>query len=216
MSLGRPVWQASRRFLQRILSADEPLLRDNTALRQKVFVHLSSAKMHLPVDIGDYTDFYSSIDHATNVGSMFRDPANALLPNWKHLPVGYHGRSSSIMVSGHSFHRPKGQQKPADSDTPVFGPTKLLDIELETAFVIGKPSPVMMRSARKYIGLETAETTIIGDTMDTDIQGGVQMGYKTILVLSGVSRKEDLNNYAFKPDMIVDSINSVELPLKWW
>jgi len=84
------------------------------------------------------------------------------------------------------------------------------------AFVIGKPSPVMMRSARKYIGLETAETTIIGDTMDTDIQGGVQMGYKTILVLSGVSRKEDLNNYAFKPDMIVESINEIELPLKWW
>lgn len=84
------------------------------------------------------------------------------------------------------------------------------------AFVIGKPSPVMMRSARKYIGLETAYTTIIGDTMDTDIQGGVQMGYKTILVLSGVSRKEDLNNYAFKPDMIVNSINDIELPLKWW
>jgi NagD protein len=84
------------------------------------------------------------------------------------------------------------------------------------AFVIGKPSPVMMRAARKYIGLETAETTIIGDTMDTDIQGGVQMGYKTILVLSGVSRKENLNDYAFKPDMIVDSIDSIELPLKWW
>jgi NagD protein len=84
------------------------------------------------------------------------------------------------------------------------------------AFVIGKPSPVMMRAARKYIGLETAETTIIGDTMDTDIQGGVQMGYKTILVLSGVSRQENLNDYAFKPDMIVDSINSIELPLKWW
>ncbi len=84
------------------------------------------------------------------------------------------------------------------------------------AFVIGKPSPVMMRSARKHIGLETAETTIIGDTMDTDIQGGVQMGYKTILVLSGVSRIEDMNNYAFKPDMIVQSIDEIELPLKWW
>jgi NagD protein len=84
------------------------------------------------------------------------------------------------------------------------------------AFVIGKPSPVMMRSARKYIGLETAYTTIIGDTMDTDIQGGVQMGYKTILVLSGVSRTEELNNYAFKPDMIVDSIEDIVLPLPWW
>lgn len=84
------------------------------------------------------------------------------------------------------------------------------------AFVVGKPSPVMMRAARKYIGLETAGTTIIGDTMDTDIQGGVQMGYKTVLVLSGVSKKENLNDYAFKPDMIVDSVNSIELPLPWW
>lgn len=84
------------------------------------------------------------------------------------------------------------------------------------AFVIGKPSPVMMRSARKYIGLETAETTIIGDTMDTDIQGGVQMGYKTVLVMSGVSKKEDLNNYAFKPDLVVDSVADLKLPLKWW
>jgi NagD protein len=84
------------------------------------------------------------------------------------------------------------------------------------AFVTGKPSPVMMRSARKYIGLETAETTIIGDTMETDIRGGVQMGYKTILVLSGVSKRENLNDYAFKPDLIVNSINEIDLPLKWW
>lgn len=84
------------------------------------------------------------------------------------------------------------------------------------AFVTGKPSPVMMRSARKFIGLETAMTTVIGDTMETDIRGGVQMGYKTILVLSGVSKKDELNNYAFKPDAVVDSINSINLPLKWW
>jgi NagD protein len=84
------------------------------------------------------------------------------------------------------------------------------------AFVIGKPSPVMMRSARKYIGLETAETTIIGDTMDTDIQGGVQMGYKTILVLSGVSRRDELNNYAFQPDLIAESVADIALPLPWW
>jgi len=94
--------------------------------------------MLMPVKVGDYTDFYSSIDHATNIGTMIRDPKNALMPNWKHLPVGYHGRASSICVSGHSFHRPKGQQKPADQENPVYGPSKLLDIELETAFVIGK------------------------------------------------------------------------------
>lgn len=84
------------------------------------------------------------------------------------------------------------------------------------AFVTGKPSPVMMRSARKFIGLETAYTTVIGDTMETDIRGGVQMGYKTVLVLTGVSRKEELNNYAFKPDLIIDNINNLELPLPWW
>lgn len=84
------------------------------------------------------------------------------------------------------------------------------------AFVTGKPSPVMMRSARKFIGLETAYTTVIGDTMETDIRGGVQMGYKTILVLSGVSKKEELNNYAFKPDLIIDNIGKLELPLTWW
>ncbi len=84
------------------------------------------------------------------------------------------------------------------------------------AFVIGKPSPVMMRSARKALGLETAETTVIGDTMDTDIQGGIQMGYKTILVLSGITKREELKNYAFKPDMIVESVNEIQFPLPWW
>ena len=84
------------------------------------------------------------------------------------------------------------------------------------AFTIGKPSPVMMRSARKAMNLETADTTVIGDTMDTDIQGGVQMGYKTILVLSGVTKKEDLNHYAFKPDLVVGSVKDIKFPLKWW
>ena len=94
--------------------------------------------MMLPVQVGDYTDFYSSIEHATNVGIMFRDPANALLPNWKHIPVGYHGRSSSIVVSGTDIHRPKGQTKADDADAPVFGPSHLFDFELEMAFITGK------------------------------------------------------------------------------
>jgi fumarylacetoacetase len=113
-------------------------LQDHKELHFLILKKQKDVKLLKPVQIGDYTDFYSSIDHATNVGTMFRDPANALLPNWRHLPVGYHGRASSIFVSGHSFHRPKGQQKPADSDQPVFGPSKLLDIELETGFIIGK------------------------------------------------------------------------------
>lgn len=126
-----------QRIIELLTTADSALKTDKTFFN-KVFKKQSDVKMLMPVKVGDYTDFYSSIDHATNVGTMFRDPANALLPNWKHLPVGYHGRASSICVSGHSFHRPKGQQKPPDSENPVFGPSKLLDIELETAFIIGK------------------------------------------------------------------------------
>ena len=96
--------------------------------------------MHMPVYVGDYTDFYSSIEHATNVGTMFRDPANALLPNWKHIPVGYHGRASSILVSGEPIIRPKGQTLPKDASSPVFGPSQRLDFELEMGFVCGKNS----------------------------------------------------------------------------
>jgi fumarylacetoacetase len=97
--------------------------------------------MHLPVKIGDYTDFYSSEQHAFNVGSMFRDPDNALLPNWKHIPVAYHGRASSIIPSAQDVVRPKGQQKLDDNENPIFGPSKLLDFELEMGFITfeGKP-----------------------------------------------------------------------------
>lgn len=112
-----------------------------TANESKMLLKASACTMHLPVKVGDYTDFYSSIEHATNVGTMFRDPNNALLPNWKHIPVGYHGRASSIILSGQEIHRPKGQQKPNEEEPPVFGPCKLLDFELEMAFVTyqGKP-----------------------------------------------------------------------------
>ena len=111
--------------------------------------------MQLPVQIGDYTDFYSSIEHATNVGTMFRDPDNALLPNWLHIPVGYHGRSSSIIPSGIPVHRPQGQTLPNGATDPVFGPSKLIDFELEMAFIttdandLGEPIPVS--EAEEYI-----------------------------------------------------------------
>lgn len=109
------------------------------------FVHpTDKVEMLLPVHIGDYTDFYSSLEHATNVGSMFR-PDNPLLPNWKHLPVGYHGRASSIVVSGTPVHRPLGQFKMPDAEQPVFGPTRLMDFELEMAFVVGKSTPMGRR-----------------------------------------------------------------------
>lgn len=138
IALGKSTTNAVREQLIKLLTASSSPFAGNNGLFGRVFKKMSGVSMLLPVRVGDYTDFYSSIDHATNVGTMFRDPANALLPNWKHLPVGYHGRASSIFVSGHSFHRPKGQQKPPDADKPVFGPCKLLDIELETAFIIGK------------------------------------------------------------------------------
>jgi len=111
--------------------------------------------MHLPIHIGDYTDFYSSIEHATNVGKMFRDPENALLPNWKHIPVGYHGRASSIVVSGTPIKRPKGQVMPKDATEPVFKPSGRLDFELEMGFVTGKNtqlgSSVSTKEAEDYI-----------------------------------------------------------------
>lgn len=99
---------------------------------------LETVEMKMPVQVGDYTDFYSSREHATNVGTMFRDPENALLPNWLHLPVGYHGRASSIVISGTEVRRPRGQFLPKDSNQPQFGPCKLLDFELEMAFIVGK------------------------------------------------------------------------------
>jgi len=102
--------------------------------------HISKVQMCLPVNIGDYTDFYSSREHATNVGTMFRDPDNALLPNWLHIPVGYHGRASSIVVSGTPIKRPHGQTLPAGATSPVYGPSRLLDFELEMGYVIGKKS----------------------------------------------------------------------------
>lgn len=138
MALGKETTRALRNRLSDLLEADNTELKGKEGIFESIFKKQDAVKMLMPVKVGDYTDFYSSIDHAVNIGTMIRDPKNALMPNWKHLPVGYHGRASSICVSGHSFHRPKGQQKPADSDNPVYGPSKLLDIELETAFIIGK------------------------------------------------------------------------------
>jgi fumarylacetoacetase len=120
-------------------------------------------QLHLPVKIGDYTDFYSSEQHATNVGMMFRDPDKALLPNWKHLPVAYHGRASSIFVSGTNFYRPKGQLCPDESQPPFFSPTKRLDIELEMATVIGKSNDI-----GEAIDINEAENYIFGFQLFND------------------------------------------------
>jgi len=144
--LGRTtITHVRNRVSQLLRSGNEEM---SAGLRQTALVAQAEATMLLPVSIPDYTDFYSSMEHATNVGSMFRDPQNALLPNWKHLPVAYHGRASSIVVSGTPLHRPKGQIKAADSPHPAFCPTQKLDFELEMAFIscanteLGRPVPV--------------------------------------------------------------------------
>lgn len=130
-----------RNKISKLFTDENSGLKNTQEHLGQVLISIDQVENLLPVNIGDYTDFYSSEQHAYNVGCMFRDPNNALLPNWKHIPVGYHGRSSSIVVSGTPFHRPKGQQKPNDDEPPVFGPCKLLDFELEMGFITyqGKP-----------------------------------------------------------------------------
>lgn len=138
IGLGKSITNEIRLRIQETLSNDNSPLRHQPEL----FAHFRLVNMHLPVAIGDYTDFYSSIEHATNVGKMFRDPENALLPNWRHLPIGYHGRASSIVISGTPIRRPNGQTKANDATQPTFGPTKRLDFELEMGFVIGKDTQI--------------------------------------------------------------------------
>ena len=137
LALGRPAWRPTREILQHLLSADTPTLRDDARLRERVFHAQQDVTMKLPARIGNYTDFYSSYHHAHNVGTMLRGPENALMPNWKWLPVAYHGRASSVVVSGTDVRRLSGQTKAPDAASPAFGPTKSLDYELEMAFFIG-------------------------------------------------------------------------------
>ncbi|KCV68331.1 fumarylacetoacetase [Fonticula alba] len=155
MSLGRPAWTEARRRIQQLLSIDEPTLRDNEALRARVLIHRTGVSMHMPARIGDYTDFYSSKEHATNVGIMFRGKDNALMPNWLHLPVGYHGRASSVVVTGTPLTRPSGQVLPMDAQVPVFSASKQVDIELEVAFLVGPSNklgqPVPIERAHDHI-----------------------------------------------------------------
>lgn len=135
MALGRKKAREVRERLSELLQKGNDELQGNVAAREIALIPMNEVQMLLPVRIPNYTDFYSSEEHATNVGTMFRDPKNALLPNWKHIPVGYHGRASSIVVSGTPIQRPKGQIKPPDSEFPVFCPTRKLDFELEVAFL---------------------------------------------------------------------------------
>lgn len=138
METGKPVWRAVRNRISWLFNAANRDTLNTGITPSKILFPVNGVTMHLPVKVGDYTDFYSSMEHAVNVGKMFRDPDNALLPNWKHIPVGYHGRSSSIVISGTPVHRPKGQTKGQNDALPVFGPSGFLDFELEMAFITGR------------------------------------------------------------------------------
>jgi fumarylacetoacetase len=135
ISDGKKTWRLVRNRIGDIFDVDNAKLRDNAEHKSIVIFNIADVEMQLPVLIGDYTDFYSSKEHATNVGAMFRDPNNALLPNWLHIPVGYHGRSSTIVPSGIPVHRPMGQTLPNGESTPVFGPSRSIDFELEMGFI---------------------------------------------------------------------------------
>lgn len=172
IALGKSITNKVRTDIQAWLQDDQSALAGKPSL----FVQQSDAQMHMPVHVGDYTDFYSSIEHATNVGSMFRDPENALLPNWKHLPVGYHGRASSIVVSGQPIHRPKGQTMPNGATSPVYGPSKQLDFELEMGFIVGKDSA-------------------LGDTVSTDQAGEYIFG----MVLFNDWSARDIQKWEYIP-----------------
>ena len=140
MALPQAVWSETRTLISDLLEAGNPRLRDDEGLRGRALVPLAEARLHLPIFVRSYTDFYASKEHATNIGSMFRDPSNALMPNWLHIPIGYNGRASTVVVSGTSIRRPLGQLKGSNDPAPRFGPSEKLDIELELAAVVGTPS----------------------------------------------------------------------------
>ena len=158
LKYNKKVWRLVRDVIS-TLFVDE---RNRDLVKSSIH-KISDVKMIMPVSVGDYTDFYSSRQHAYNVGCMFRDPDNALLPNWLHIPVGYHGRASSIVLSGTDIHRPKGQQLPLGEESPVFGPCKLLDFELEMAFITGQGKPM-----GQNISVDEAEDFIFGMVIFND------------------------------------------------
>jgi fumarylacetoacetase len=161
---GKEFTSAIRLRLFELFESSDPELKDNKAHVEQVLIPADSVEMLLPVEIGDYTDFYSSIEHATNVGKMFRDPDNALLPNWKQIPVGYHGRSSSIVVSGTNIYRPKGQILPKGEEKPIYSPSRLFDFELEMAFITGKSNKL-----GDAIPIEKTDEYIFGMVLFNDL-----------------------------------------------
>merc|ERR1739844_741088 len=158
MGLSHRHWSEARATIRSLLTTEKERLPSDA------LIPMEAVTLHLPATIGDYTDFYSSLDHATNVGTMFRGKDNALMPNWKHLPVGYHGRASSVVVSGTPVRRPNGQTRPVDTEPPKFGPCRLMDFELEMAFFVGGNCPPMGES----ITAQDADKHIFGMVLMND------------------------------------------------
>src|SRR6516165_2273489 len=163
MALGPRVWTKTRARISELLRVDHPELRDNDELRKRALVPMADVQLHLPFAVAGYTDFYSSKEHATNVGVMFRGKDNALQPNWLHMPIGYNGRASTVVVSGTRVRRPRGQLKPPSAELPSFGPCKRLDFELEMGVVIGQPSAM-----GEMISEQQAEEMIFGFVLLND------------------------------------------------
>ncbi len=161
MACGRQAWSDTRQKLIALLESSSPKMRDDSMLQVRALIPQSEIMLHLPVSICDYVDFYSSEEHATNVGSMFR-PDNPLMPNWKHMPIGYNGRASSIILSGKKIVRPMGQIQTGESP-PRYAPTERLDFELELGFFTGKSCPL-----GKTVDIKEAEDYIFGMVLVND------------------------------------------------
>jgi fumarylacetoacetase len=170
MALGPKAWSSTRARISELLRHDHPELRDNEELRKRALVPMADVKLHMPFAVAGYTDFYSSKEHATNVGVMFRGKDNALQPNWLHMPIGYNGRASTVVVSGTPVRRPRGQLKPPTADVPSFGPCKRLDFELEMGVVVGQPSVMGEMLTEKQAEEMIFGFVILNDWSARDIQ----------------------------------------------
>lgn len=170
MERGRSVWTSTRQRITELLRSDCTTLRDNAELRTRAFHRRDAVAISIPIRVGGYTDFYSSVDHARNVGALFRGPENALNPNWRHIPIAYDGRAGSIVVSGTDLHRPLGQTRPSDDAPPVFGASKSLDFELEVAFVVGTPTKLGESIPCSQVDEHVFGVVLLNDWSARDIQ----------------------------------------------
>ncbi|WP_029080563.1 fumarylacetoacetase [Bradyrhizobium sp. th.b2] len=170
MALGPKVWSATRARISELLRSDHPELRDNRELRARALVPMADVRLYMPFAVSGYTDFYSSKEHATNVGVMFRGKDNALQPNWLHMPIGYNGRASTVVVSGTKVRRPRGQLKPPTTEVPSFGACKRLDFELEMGMVVGQASPMGEMLTEKQAEEMIFGFVILNDWSARDIQ----------------------------------------------